>query len=89
MFCGAGQWQASYRDLVFKLSAAHDGPQFDASLKGHNTHTRERGRQMAVDFLVQATGGPDVYHGLEMRTARLSSVAPDECRLARSDPQWS
>jgi hemoglobin len=37
--------------------------------KGRNTHTKQRGRQLLLDFLVQAFGGPAMYQGLDMKTA--------------------
>ena len=57
---------AAVDDLLPRL---HGDPQLGPYWKGHNTHTKARGRQMIVDFFVQATGGPAVYHGLDMKAA--------------------
>jgi hemoglobin len=47
----------------------HADPQIGAYWKGHNTHTKKRGRQMVLDFLVEALGGPAAYYGADMKTA--------------------
>lgn len=57
---------AAVDDLLPRL---HGDPQIGAYWKGQNTHTKKRGRQMIVDFLVQALGGPALYHGLDMNAA--------------------
>ena len=44
-------------------------PQLGVYWKGQNTHTKRRGRQMLLDFLVQALGGPAMYQGLDMKAA--------------------
>ena len=44
-------------------------PQLGVYWRGQNDHTKKRGRQMLLDFLVSALGGPAIYHGLDMRTA--------------------
>ncbi len=44
-------------------------PQLGVYWKGQNTQTKKRGRQMLLDFLVQALGGPAAYHGLDMKAA--------------------
>ena len=57
---------AAVDDLMPRL---HGDPQIGAFWKGQNTHTKKRGRQLLVDFLVQALGGPAVYYGLDMKAA--------------------
>jgi len=37
--------------------------------RGQNTHTKQRGRQLLLDFLVQSLGGPAKYQGLDMKAA--------------------
>ena len=44
-------------------------PQLGVYWKGQNTHTKQRGRQLLLDFLVQALGGPAIYQGLNMKAA--------------------
>src|SRR5512147_1965128 len=44
-------------------------PQLGVYWRGQNVHTKKRGRQMLLDFLVQALGGPAAYHGLDMKQA--------------------
>lgn len=44
-------------------------PQLGVYWRGQNDHTKKRGRQMLLDFLVSALGGPAIYHGLDMRAA--------------------
>ena len=57
---------AAVDDLIPRLQG---DPQLGVYWKGQNTHTKKRGRQMVLDFLVQALGGPAAYHGLDMRAA--------------------
>lgn len=48
---------AAVDDLLPRL---HSDPQIGVYWKGQNTHTKVRGRQMLLDFLIQAFGGPAV-----------------------------
>jgi hemoglobin len=57
---------AAVDDLMPRL---HADPQIGSYWKGQNTQTKKRGRQMVLDFLVQALGGPAAYHGLDMKAA--------------------
>ena len=57
---------AAVDDLIPRL---HADPLIGVYWKGQNTQTKKRGRQMVLDFLVQALGGPAVYHGVDMRAA--------------------
>lgn len=57
---------AAVDDLIPRL---HDDPILGAYWKGQNTHTKKRSRQLLLDFLVQALGGPAAYTGLDMRAA--------------------
>ena len=57
---------AAVDDLIPRL---HGDPQIGAYWKGQNTQTKKRSRQMVLDFLVEALGGPATYHGLDMKAA--------------------
>jgi hemoglobin len=56
-------------------------PQLGVYWRGQNDHSKKRGRQMLLDFLVSALGGPAIYHGLDMKTAHQG------LRITNSD--WS
>ena len=53
-------------DLLPRLQG---DPQLGVYWKGQNMHTKQRGRQLLLDFLVQALGGPAKYQGLDMKAA--------------------
>jgi hemoglobin len=57
---------AAVDDLLPRL---HGDPQIGAYWKGQNTQTKKRSRQMLLDFLVGALGGPAAYYGLDMKAA--------------------
>ena len=57
---------AAVDDLLPRLQSDH---QIGAYWKGQNTHSKKRGRQLLLDFLVSAFGGPANYNGLDMRAA--------------------
>ena len=57
---------AAVDDLIPRL---HGDPEIGVYWKGQNTQTKKRGRQLVLDFLVEALGGPAVYHGLDMKAA--------------------
>ena len=57
---------AAVDDLIPRL---HSDPEIGVYWKGQNTQTKKRSRQLVLDFLVAALGGPAVYHGLDMRAA--------------------
>lgn len=57
---------AAVDELLPRLQA---DPQIGTYWKGQNTHSKKRGRQMVLDFLVEALGGPAAYHGLDMKAA--------------------
>ena len=63
---GYDAFAAAVDDLIPRL---HADPVIGAYWKGHNAQTKKRGRQMVLDFLVQALGGPAAYHGVDMRAA--------------------
>ena len=69
---------AAVDDLIPRL---HGDPQIGSYWRGQNTQTKKRSRQMVLDFLVQALGGPAVYHGLDMKTAHHG--------LGINDNEWS
>ena len=37
--------------------------------RGHSTDSMKRDRQLIVDFLCEATGGPVIYRGRDMKTS--------------------
>ena len=57
---------AAVDDLLPRLQG---DSQLGVYWRGQNDHSKKRGRQMLLDFLVSALGGPAVYHGHDMRTA--------------------
>lgn len=57
---------AAVDDLLPRLQS---DPQIGAYWKGQNTQTKKRGRQLVLDFLVEALGGPAAYYGLDMKAA--------------------
>ena len=57
---------AAVDDLLPRLQG---DPQLGVYWRGQNDHTKKRGRQMLLDFLVSALGGPAIYNGLDMRAA--------------------
>ena len=57
---------ATVDDLLPRLQG---DPQIGDYWKGQNTHTKKRGRQLLLDFLVEAFGGPAAYYGLDMKAA--------------------
>ena len=44
-------------------------PQLWVYWKGHSNDNKRRSRQLIVDFLCEATGGPAIYTGRDMRTS--------------------
>ena len=59
-FGGYDVLAAAVDDLLPRLQG---DPQLGVYWRGQNTHTKERGRQLLLDFLVQALGGPAKYQG--------------------------
>jgi hemoglobin len=57
---------AAVDDLIPRL---HGDPRLGVYWKGQNTHSKKRSRQLLLDFLVEALGGPAAYCGLDMKTA--------------------
>jgi hemoglobin len=57
---------AAVDDLLPRL---HADPRIGVYWKGQNTHSKRRSRQLLLDFLVEALGGPAAYYGLDMKTA--------------------
>ena len=68
---------AAVDDLMPRL---FDDPQIGIYWKGQSVPTKRRGRQMIVDFLVEAFGGPAYYNGPEMK--------PIHEGLGISDSDW-
>src|SRR6266851_1969813 len=44
-------------------------PQIGAYWKGQSNDSRQRGRELVIDFLCRILGGPDIYTGRDMKTA--------------------
>ena len=53
-------------DLIPRLTT---DPEIGVYWRGHCTNSMRRERQMIVDFLCEALGGPVVYRGRDMRTS--------------------
>ena len=53
-------------DLIPRLTT---DPEIGVYWTGHCTNSMRRERQMIVDFLCEALGGPVVYRGRDMRTS--------------------
>jgi hemoglobin len=60
---------ARFVDTAFPRVAAH--PELNHLFRGHSTDSQYRQRQLIVDTLCKATGGPCVYVGREMRTVHV------------------
>jgi hemoglobin len=57
---------AAVDDLLLRITA---DPQIGIYWRGHSTDSMRRERQLAVDFLCAALGGPVLYRGRDMQTA--------------------
>ena len=57
---------AATDDLLARLQA---DPQLAGYWKGASLDNRRRGRQLTVDFMVEAAGGPAYYTGRDMKTS--------------------
>ena len=57
---------AATDDLLARLQA---DPQLSGYWKGASFDNRRRARQLIVDFLVEAAGGPAYYTGRDMKTS--------------------
>jgi hemoglobin len=53
-------------DLLQRLLS---DPQVGVYWKGHSTDSKQRDRQLLVDYMGQAAGGPVVYTGRDMKTS--------------------
>ena len=69
---------AAIDDLLPRLTG---DPQIGLYWRGHSTDSMQRERQMAVDFLCAALGGPVCYRGRDMKTAHTG------LRISESDWQ--
>jgi hemoglobin len=54
-------------DLLFERLVRD--PQLGVYWRGHSKDSMKRDRQLLVDFLCMATGGPVVYRGRDMKTS--------------------
>ena len=68
---------AAVDDLLPRLFS---DPQIGGYWKGQSNPTKRKGRQMIVDFFVEAFGGPAYYNGPEMK--------PIHEGLGISDSDW-
>ncbi len=59
---------AATDDLLDRLTG---DPQIGDYWKGHSTDSMKRDRQLIVDFLCEAFGGPVIYRGRDMRTSHI------------------
>jgi hemoglobin len=57
---------AAVDDLLGRLVG---DPQLGVYWRGHSKDSMKRDRQLIVDFLCAATGGPVVYRGRDMKTS--------------------
>ena len=57
---------AATDDLLARLQA---DPQLGGYWKGASTDNRRHARQLIVDFMVEASGGPAYYTGRDMKTS--------------------
>ena len=57
---------AATDDLLQRLTS---DPEIGVYWRGHSTDSMKRDRQLIVDFLCQALGGPVIYRGRDMKTS--------------------
>jgi hemoglobin len=57
---------AATDDLLGRLTS---DPQLGIYWKGHSKDSMKRDRQLVVDFLCEAFGGPVIYRGRDMKTS--------------------
>ena len=62
------------------LDRVTSDPQIGVYWKGHSNDSMERDRQLIVDFLCEASGGPARYRGRDMKTSHEG--------LGINDPDW-
>ena len=59
---------AATDDLLQRVTS---DPEIGIYWRGHSTDSMKRDRQLVVDFLCQATGGPVIYRGRDMKTSHV------------------
>lgn len=59
---------AATDDLLERLTSDHEIGYYWA---GHSTDSMKRDRQLIVDFLCEALGGPVIYRGRDMKTSHV------------------
>ena len=57
---------AATDELLRRLTS---DPEIGIYWRGHSTDSMKRDRQLIVDFLCEATGGPVIYRGRDMKTS--------------------
>jgi hemoglobin len=68
---------AAVDDLLQRL---HSDPQLGGYWKGTSRDSHRRDRQLIVDYMVEASGGPAFYTGRDMKTSHVG--------LSISDSDW-
>ena len=68
---------AATDDLLQRLTS---DPDVGFYWRGHSTDSMKRDRQLIVDFLCEATGGPVIYRGRDMKTSHAG--------LGISESEW-
>jgi hemoglobin len=76
---GGYDFIAKFVDTAFPRVAAH--PQLSRLFKGHSQDSQVRQRQLIIDALCQATGGPCAYTGRAMK--------PVHTGLGITDADWT
>lgn len=61
--------------LIIKLEG---DPAFERFFAGHSNFSHRRQRQLVVDFVCEATGGPCFYIGRDLKTAHAGLKISDE-----------
>ena len=79
------------------LARLHDDPVLTRFALSMNRERQKRNRQLTLDYLVRATGGPALYLGQDMRTAHRGlgitsedwELASEHFSLAIGEPEQS
>ena len=66
---------AAVDDLLQRL---HSDPQLGGYWKGTSSDSHRRDRQLIVDFMVEAAGGPAFYTGRDMKTSHIGLGINDD-----------
>ena len=66
---------AASDDLLARMTS---DPQLGHFWAGHSNDSMRRDRQLLVDFMVEATGGPAFYRGRDMKTSHVGIGISDD-----------